>query len=132
MISFEKVGAKGRSLRLTPGLTKIISTMSKSSFLWPPSVHLEAFFFISWNSAGSLSGLFRSVRITSVLNSDFRIKLNIEMPVFPSPAIRTFLLSRVYRVYLNFKVLSATTARIMDIIQNLTITFGSAQPLSSK
>jgi len=60
-------------------------------------------------------------------------KRTVDRPVLPSPMTRTLLpASSMPPFYLNFKVLMARSASNMEMIQNRTITLGSAQPLSSK
>ena len=56
------------------------------------------------------------------------VNQNSPNPLFIKEGVR----AGSWSSYLSFNVLIATRARIIDIIQNLTITLGSAHPLSSK
>ena len=55
------------------------------------------------------------------------------IPLFPSPIITTFcIFFPLTMVYLNFREAKLKSIRIIAIIQNLTMTFGSFQPHISK
>ena len=62
-----------------------------------------------------------------------RKNLAMEIPDVPRPIMRKYgKCVSIILIYLIFRVLNEINARVMDIIQNLTITFDSCQPLSSK
>ena len=59
------------------------------------------------------------------------------IPVLANPTTKTLFPSNstgfpVMEDYLSFNVLIATSPRMIAMIQNLTITFGSTHPFSSK
>ena len=81
-------------------------------------------------SCSSVCG-FSSVTVTTAPLA--AAKRAVAIPVLPRPMTRTFLfVSSNVLCHLSFSVLMATRARMIEMIQNRTITFGSAHPFSSK
>jgi len=81
-------------------------------------------------SRSSASGL-SSVAVTAAPRP--AAKRDAAIPVFPRPMTRICLpFSSTRCPYLSFSVLMATRARMIEMIQNRTMTFGSAHPFSSK
>ena len=73
---------------------------------------------------------FRS-SVTATKAPSLKKKRVAARPDAPKPTTNIFL-PRKFMTHLNFSVDNATSANTNEIIQNRTITFGSAHPFNSK
>ena len=103
---------------------------------WPPSSRATPWAAICAGTGPRDSAGQRSLRIT--LAPRRRAKAAAAVPDRAAPTTTTFLpvsstaVGSSLRAYRSFRVLRDISARAMAMIQKRTITFGSAQPLSSK